>query len=100
MPSRPPARAARMPRMPAKDAASDSAPPLEPDADTLRRLTDEVARYALDHVAALDDAPAWSDDGVEELVRRLMQEPVPEAGRPLAAVLDLLDPAVRTSFNN
>jgi len=89
-----------MPRMPAKDAAMDSTPPLEPDAETLRRLAEEVVRYALDGVAALDDAPASSEDGVTELVLGLMREPVPEAGRPLAAVLDLFDPAVRAGFNN
>jgi aromatic-L-amino-acid decarboxylase len=89
-----------MPRMPDREALRDSTPPLEPDADTLRRLTEEAVRFALDHVAALDDAPASSDDGVAELVASLMNEPVPEQGRTFAAVLDLLDPAVRAGFNN
>src|SRR5262249_57572693 len=45
------------------------------------------------------DAPSWWDEGAPDLVARLLAEPVPEEGRPLAEILAQLDPAVRTSFN-
>jgi aromatic-L-amino-acid decarboxylase len=58
-----------------------------------------VTRYALDHVAGLDAAPSWQDEGADALVAHVLAEPVPEAGRPLEALLAALDPAIRMSFN-
>src|SRR5689334_17595063 len=82
-----------------RPAARPAASPLEPDGATLARWTEAVTRYALDHVAGLDAAPSWWDEGVDALVARVLAEPVPEEGRPLEELLAALDPAIRTSFN-
>jgi aromatic-L-amino-acid decarboxylase len=88
-----------MRHMPKRSIARPDASPLEPDGPTLARWTEAVTRYALDHVAGLDAAPSWQDEGADALVARVLNEPVPEAGRSLEAVLAALDPAIRMSFN-
>src|SRR5512140_3607772 len=90
--------------MPQSEPAGPAAPPasaapLEPDAATLRAWAAQAMDYALAHVAGLDDAPSWWNEGSEALVARLLAEPLPVEGRPLADILAALDPAVRTSFN-
>jgi len=72
--------------------------PLEPDPETLKRWTDTVVTYALDHVAGLSRMPSWDTEGADAVVRA-MHEPVPEKGRALEDVLARLDPAVTKSFN-
>lgn len=72
--------------------------PLEPDPEALRVLTDEVARFVVAHVASLPEQPSSDLEGVEA-VRASLVGPVPETGRPLAAALDGLRPAIAKSFN-
>lgn len=72
--------------------------PLEPEAESLPALTDEVGRFVVDHVASLSRQPACDLDGVEA-VRAGFVEPVPEQGQPLQALLERLRPAIEKSFN-
>ena len=71
---------------------------LEPDPKALRALTDEVARFVVEHVASLSGQPASDLEGVEA-IRTGLLGPVPETGRPLRAILDELQPAIAKSFN-
>lgn len=71
---------------------------LEPDASELRRWTDEVARFVLDHVGTLATQPSNDLEDTEPILASL-REGVPERGRPLAALLERLSPAVAKSFN-
>jgi aromatic-L-amino-acid decarboxylase len=72
--------------------------PLEPDPRELEAQTRAVADFVLAHVASLGEQPSFDLDGVKAL-RASFQEPVPEAGRPLAGLLERLAPAIAKSYN-
>lgn len=73
--------------------------PLEPDAPEMRRLVDEAMERIVRYVETLPEQPAADTAGAVELARSLV-EPAPEAGRPLADLLELLfERAVPRSFN-
>jgi len=72
--------------------------PLEPEPEALRALTDEVARFVVEHVASLTDQPASDLEGVDS-VRAGLVGPVSEMGSPLSVLLDELRPAIAKSFN-
>ena len=72
--------------------------PLEPDPAELEAQTRAVADFVLAHVASLGNQPSFDLDGVEAL-RASFREPVPEAGRPLAGLLERLGPAIAKSYN-
>lgn len=61
-------------------------------------MTRAVAAYVLAHLRTLDDQPSFDLDRVDE-VRASFREPVPEAGRPLEALLERLSPAIAKSYN-
>ena len=76
----------------------DGAWPLEPDAETLREMTQLVSEFVVDHVASLAEQPSFDLDGVEA-VRASFREGVPECGRPLATLLERLRQAIAKSYN-
>jgi aromatic-L-amino-acid/L-tryptophan decarboxylase len=67
--------------------------PLEPTADDVRALTEQVLDYLVDFVEHRRSAPASDFDGVAQLLERV-REGVPEEGRPLAEVMDLVAAAI------
>ena len=71
---------------------------LEPPAEAIARLFADFAAAATGQVAGLDGAPSWDLDGAEALARTF-REPAPEAGRPLAEILQRLGPALQKSLN-
>jgi aromatic-L-amino-acid decarboxylase len=77
---------------------SASAFPLEPDPRELEAQTRAVADFVLAHVASLGEQPSFDLDGADEL-RASFRERVPETGRPLAALLERLSPAIAKSYN-
>ena len=77
---------------------SASAFPLEPDPRELEAQTRAVADFVLAHVASLGEQPSFDLDGADEL-RASFREQVPETGRPLAALLERLSPAIAKSYN-
>ncbi len=77
--------------------AEDRSLELSPQA--LRQLIEEAANRIVAHVASLAEQPAADTDGGAELARSLV-EPMPESGRPVGELLDLLfDRVVPKSFN-
>jgi aromatic-L-amino-acid/L-tryptophan decarboxylase len=73
--------------------------PLELSGVDLRALMDAVMDRVAAHIDSLPTQPAHDVDGAEDVARSLA-EPIPERGRPLADVLELLfDRAVPPSFN-
>jgi aromatic-L-amino-acid/L-tryptophan decarboxylase len=75
---------------------------LEPSRDVQERWLHALARFALDHLAALENAPAAGPIGaeaariVEEVSRPIGEEPLPGA---LDEVIALLDRAAHASLN-
>ena len=63
--------------------------PLEVTSNDVRALTEEALRYLVDFVERRRDAPASDFDGVRDLLERVRQ-PAPEAGQPLAGVMELV----------
>jgi aromatic-L-amino-acid decarboxylase len=72
--------------------------PLEPEPPELEAQTRAVADFVLAHLRTLDAQPSFDLDGAEEL-RASFRETVPEAGRPLEAILERLAPAIAKSYN-
>jgi aromatic-L-amino-acid decarboxylase len=72
--------------------------PLEPDRRQLEAMTRAVSEFVVAHVASLGEQPSFDMDGVE-VVRASFREDVPEAGRPLAEILERLGPAFAKSYN-
>lgn len=72
--------------------------PLEPAPEDLEAQTRAVADFVLAHVRSLGEQPSFDLDGVDEL-RASFREPLPEAGRPLAGLLERLAPAIARSYN-
>jgi len=73
--------------------------PLEPSAAEMRRLVEAVLARLVEHVETLPEQPAASTEG-GAAVARALSGPLPETGRPLEEVLDLLFArAVPCSFN-
>lgn len=72
--------------------------PLEPDREALASMTDAVSRFVVEHVASLQQQPSFDLDGAE-FVRAGFKGAAPEQGRPLAEILERLQPAVAKSFN-
>ncbi|HYH47615.1 MAG TPA: aminotransferase class I/II-fold pyridoxal phosphate-dependent enzyme, partial [Thermoanaerobaculia bacterium] len=85
--------------MPAPETDTSRSFPLEPTPDEMRRLVEQAMARIVPHVASLPDQPAADTAGAIDLARSLA-EPMPEAGTPLPALLDLIfDRAVPKSFN-
>src|SRR5262245_18912749 len=79
--------------------AMDSLPPLEPSPEGRRRLVEAAMARIVPHVASLADQPSADVGGAVDLARSL-SAPMPEAGRPLDEVLDLLfERAIPKSYN-
>jgi len=72
--------------------------PLDPDAAQLEEWLALASRYVQEHLAGLAAAPSWNTEGAAEVAARIAAEPLPAGGRPLADVLEALDPAIRASF--
>ena len=72
--------------------------PLEPAPEELEAQTRAVADFVLAHVRSLAEQPSFDLDGVDEL-RASFREPLPEASRPLAGLLQRLAPAIAKSYN-
>lgn len=72
--------------------------PLEPDLHQLEAMTRAVSDFVVAHVASLGEQPSFDLDGAEA-VRASFREDVPEAGRPLAEILERLGPAFAKSYN-
>jgi aromatic-L-amino-acid decarboxylase len=79
--------------MPETDAV-----PLEPDPDELRALLDGVTEFVLRFSSRRADAPASDTDALEDALAPLAG-PAPEAGRPLAEVLPLLEAGLAKGFD-
>ena len=92
-----PAVATMAPMTPTPDAAP-AAPPLDPSADEFARWLAETTAFVVDHVARLSTMPSFGTDGAPAATAALV-EPPPEEGRPLAAALARLRPAIEASFN-
>lgn len=74
--------------------------PLEPDGSEVRRLAGEALDRIVRYLETLPEQPAADVDGAVELARSLAAEPLPEAGRPIGELLELLfERAVPRSFN-
>src|SRR5437867_3545496 len=71
--------------------------PLEPQAADLRRLIDACADFVVEHIDSLPRQPSHDVEGAGA-VAASFDEPVPEAGRPIEAILERLRPAVAKSF--
>ena len=72
---------------------------LELSGDPLRALIEAATERLLQHVASLPRQPAADTEGGEDLARSL-RERLPETGRPLAELLDLLfERVIPKSFN-
>jgi aromatic-L-amino-acid/L-tryptophan decarboxylase len=63
--------------------------PLEPTGDEIRALTEEALAYLVAFSDRRRDAPSADFEGVDELLERVRQ-PAPEAGRPLADLLEVV----------
>jgi aromatic-L-amino-acid/L-tryptophan decarboxylase len=72
--------------------------PLEPDPRELEAQTRAVASFVLAHVASLGEQPSFDLGGADEL-RASFREAIPEAGRPLTALLERLSSAIAKSYN-
>ncbi len=72
--------------------------PLEPAPDELETITRAVVEFVTAHVRTLAEQPSFDLDGVDA-VRETFREPAPEGGRPIAAVLEKLRPAIAKSYN-
>ena len=68
--------------------------PLEPVSGDLRRLIDACAAYVVAHVDSLPEQPSFDVEGAAELASSF-DEPAPDQGRPIEAILARLGPAVR-----
>lgn len=80
-------------------AGAGETSPLEPDGDEIRRMVDEVVPWLVRYLETLPEQPAGDTEGGVELARSLAA-PMPEEGRPLAELLELLfERAVPKSFN-
>src|SRR6059036_1960056 len=71
--------------------------PLEPVSTELRRLIDACADYVVAHIDSLPDQPSFDVEGAADLASTF-DEPAPDEGRPIEAVLARLGPAVAKSF--
>src|SRR5437773_1345107 len=71
--------------------------PLEPVSADLRRLIDACAAYVVEHVDSLPEQPSFDVDGAADLASTF-DEPAPDEGRPIEAVLARLGPAIAKSF--
>jgi aromatic-L-amino-acid/L-tryptophan decarboxylase len=72
-------------------------PPLELDAEELRRLLDECSRFVVEHVRTLPEQPSFDVTGAAE-VAATFRGPVPETGQPIEEILKRLAPAFAKSF--
>src|SRR5436309_3352862 len=73
--------------------------PLEPSPAEMRRMVEAALARIVPHIESLPSQPAAATEGAVELARSLV-EPMPEAGTPLPALLDLLfERAIPASFN-
>jgi aromatic-L-amino-acid decarboxylase len=73
--------------------------PLELSEEAMRRLVDAAMERIVPHLESLPEQPSFDVDGGEELARSLV-EPVPECGRPVEELMDLLfDRLVPKSYN-
>jgi aromatic-L-amino-acid decarboxylase len=77
---------------------SRSSRPLEPDTQEIAVQTRAVADFVIAHLRTLHEQPSFDLDGANEL-RASFREVVPEAGRPLGAILGRLAPAFAKSYN-
>ena len=72
---------------------------LEFSPEQMRAMASEVASRCIDHIASLDRQPVCGDVDAADLCRAL-REPAPEAGVPLAPLLDsLFNDWIPRSFN-
>ena len=80
--------------------ASRSEPPwpLEPDPELLRQWADACVDFALEHLASLAEQASWDLDDAAALAATF-DESVPHQGKPLAAILERLRPAIAKSLN-
>jgi aromatic-L-amino-acid decarboxylase len=77
---------------------SGAAPwPLEPGPAERAALEAAVLGFVRDALEGLESAPSFDLDGVEAVARAL-EEPPPEAGTGIAAILERLAPAVAKSY--
>ncbi|HEX6199817.1 MAG TPA: aminotransferase class I/II-fold pyridoxal phosphate-dependent enzyme [Thermoanaerobaculia bacterium] len=84
---------------PATPGAGARSTPLEPDGAEVRRMVEEVLPRIVRYLETLPEQPAADTDGAVEVARSLAG-PVPEEGRPLSELLELLfERAVPKSFN-
>src|SRR5467141_3242813 len=72
--------------------------PLEPVSGDLRQIIDACAAYVVAHIDSLPEQPSFDVDGAAELASTF-DEPAPDQGRPIEAILARLGPAVAKSFN-
>ena len=72
--------------------------PLEPDDETLRELLRSCSDFALEEITSLPAQPAADVEDFLELAESF-DEPAPERGEELGALLERLRPAIRKSFN-
>jgi aromatic-L-amino-acid decarboxylase len=73
--------------------------PLEPDADSMRRLVDEAMRRIVAHIESLPAQPSVNVDGALDYARTLI-EPLPRHGEPYDKLLDdLFNDYAPRSFN-
>lgn len=80
-------------------SSGDGPWPLEPSFDEMKAMGALVLERVATHIASLPSQPSADIEEATELARRLI-EPLPEDGRPLPALLDLIfDRAVPKSFN-
>ena len=66
--------------------------PLEPTGDEVRALTEEALAYLVAFTNERSKVPAASFERMDELLARV-REPAPEAGRPLAELIDTVSAA-------
>src|SRR3954471_4231620 len=73
---------------------------LDPDPAEWRALATTVVVHLTDVLRGLPDAPASAFDGVDDVVADpAIRRPPPEAGRPLAELLRVLDRAAGVGLN-
>jgi aromatic-L-amino-acid decarboxylase len=77
---------------------TEKARPLEPDEAALRTLTEACVAFVREHLATLPEQPSFDLEGAESLAASF-DEPPPEKGRDLGALLERLRPAIAKSYN-
>jgi len=71
--------------------------PLEPVSADLRRLIDACADFVVAHIDSLPQQPSFDVAGAADVAAGF-DEPAPDEGRPIEAILSRLGPAVAKSF--